>query len=256
MKKTQPKQAFTLIELLTVIAIIGILASILIPTVGRVRESARRSVDASNIRQIGQACLIYANDHREALPPKNLDPQTGLPTPGGGDSTTVIAFAGALAHGGGINDGNIWRSSSDSAGSVQYNGAPILEATGTPRNIRKGAGDFGTLDAISFVVVSGLRTSMPSTTPIALTRGLNPSAGEWLTQRNLSVYGSDGGHIVFMGGNVSFYKNTKGDDNKGIFIKASDGQRTHNVLESISSGSANFHALPVGPIQQKTPSTG
>jgi prepilin-type N-terminal cleavage/methylation domain-containing protein len=62
MKKKQPKQAFTLIELLTVIAIIGILASILIPTVGRVREAARRSVDASNIRQIGQLLPVRIMD--------------------------------------------------------------------------------------------------------------------------------------------------------------------------------------------------
>lgn len=53
---------FTLIELLTVIAIIGILAAIIIPTVGRVRESARSSVCQSNLRQIGMAVLMYANE--------------------------------------------------------------------------------------------------------------------------------------------------------------------------------------------------
>ncbi len=52
-------QAFTLIELLTVIAIIGILAAILIPVVGKVRESARTSTCISNLRQIGQACSLY-----------------------------------------------------------------------------------------------------------------------------------------------------------------------------------------------------
>jgi len=51
---------FTLIELLTVIAIIGILASILIPVVGRVRDSARAAVCASNLRQCGMGILILA----------------------------------------------------------------------------------------------------------------------------------------------------------------------------------------------------
>jgi prepilin-type N-terminal cleavage/methylation domain-containing protein/prepilin-type processing-associated H-X9-DG protein len=65
--------AFTLIELLTVIAIIGILAAILIPTVGRVRSSARTSQCASNLRQIGSATLLYANDNRGAFPRQRWD---------------------------------------------------------------------------------------------------------------------------------------------------------------------------------------
>jgi prepilin-type processing-associated H-X9-DG protein/prepilin-type N-terminal cleavage/methylation domain-containing protein len=56
--------AFTLIELLTVIAIIGILAAILIPTVGAVREKAKSTKCVSNLRQWGTAVISYANDSR------------------------------------------------------------------------------------------------------------------------------------------------------------------------------------------------
>ena len=60
--------AFTLIELLTVIAIIGILAAILIPVVGRVREGANQTQCRSNIRQIALATGVAAQDNKGRFP--------------------------------------------------------------------------------------------------------------------------------------------------------------------------------------------
>lgn len=61
---TRRASAFTLIELLTVLAIIGILAAIIIPTVSAVRETARNATCKSRIRQWGMAFTLYANDNR------------------------------------------------------------------------------------------------------------------------------------------------------------------------------------------------
>ena len=64
----RPVRAFTLIELLVVIAIIAILAAILFPVFSRAREKARQSSCASNLRQIGVAVTMYAQDYDEAYP--------------------------------------------------------------------------------------------------------------------------------------------------------------------------------------------
>lgn len=57
-------KAFTLIELLTVVAIIGILAAILIPVVGKVRQNARNAQCTGNLRGLAMAQLAYAGENQ------------------------------------------------------------------------------------------------------------------------------------------------------------------------------------------------
>lgn len=62
-------RGLTLIELLAVIAIIGVLASLIFVGAGRVRARLDQSTCANNMRMVGQSVLLYATDNRGRLPP-------------------------------------------------------------------------------------------------------------------------------------------------------------------------------------------
>jgi prepilin-type N-terminal cleavage/methylation domain-containing protein/prepilin-type processing-associated H-X9-DG protein len=69
-------RGFTLVELLVVVAIIGILVSILLPAVGRVRSQAKVTRCAANLRSMAGACLTYASANKRRYPGLAM-PQTG-----------------------------------------------------------------------------------------------------------------------------------------------------------------------------------
>ncbi|MFQ6131509.1 MAG: prepilin-type N-terminal cleavage/methylation domain-containing protein [Armatimonadota bacterium] len=68
LRRSNHGPGFTLIELLVVIAIIAVLAAILFPVFAQAREKARQASCLSNLKQLGMAMAMYADDHDEIMP--------------------------------------------------------------------------------------------------------------------------------------------------------------------------------------------
>ena len=78
--QSKNRSAFTLVELLVVIAIIAVLIAILLPVLGSVRERSNRIKCAANLRQLGTALYIYAADNKNNYPRTAQHPVENTPS--------------------------------------------------------------------------------------------------------------------------------------------------------------------------------
>lgn len=87
---TTPQRGFTLIELLVVIAIIGILATVIMASLGSARDSAQDARRASDLRQLQRAFELFANDNRGLFPASPTNTQVVNMNTGASNITPYI----------------------------------------------------------------------------------------------------------------------------------------------------------------------
>ena len=213
------QKAFTLIELLTVIAIIAVLTAVLIPTAGKAVHSARKAKASSNLRQIALAYMIYGNTQDK---PKSIN------------KNKLAEWAAELAEQVDFNDPKIWILKEDPLVEQSPHSFPqtiiaLLNEESHRWAIDRNFENF----PLSFAVANGLSTQAPqASTPIAWTRGLKAS-GQWapLTDHNPGVYGNQGGHIAFLDAHVSWYSELNSDNSLVHYLTR---KPTSNILQALS----------------------
>jgi prepilin-type N-terminal cleavage/methylation domain-containing protein len=183
------RRAFTLIEILAVVAIIGILAAILLPSIGRAMETARRLKDASNMRQIAIAYVSYVrdgHDRNEIAQCKN-----------------VHEFANVLAKHKYLATPEVYFSETDPLVASSHLKKPKVIGKASDGPWRPNA-DFMKFP-LSVVAIVNVSSNAPeTTTPILYTRGLDIDSGRW---KKDATYGEEGGFIAFLDGHVRFFHN-------------------------------------------------
>jgi prepilin-type N-terminal cleavage/methylation domain-containing protein/prepilin-type processing-associated H-X9-DG protein len=115
---------FTLIELLMVVAIVAVLASLLTPSLSRSKTKGVNAACVNNLRQLGIATRIYADENRERLPSAEIlptlpiDPRNPLPR-----ICDVLAPYAARTVGGSTNGATVFKCPADRAGRYAAEGS-------------------------------------------------------------------------------------------------------------------------------------
>lgn len=182
------KRPFTLIELLTVIAVIGILAAMLLPALSKARAKARDVSCKSMMKQYGYATVMYADDSNEYFPDIRtyLKPEYGFTTYfSGGSSTLPQAITRCPGDGGTEGLGRL--------GICTQGGVSVKVSIGGTSNLT----DSQTASSIGPVRMDQVRTSVLNKYPsrrCQWTDYQNQNADKSISGAGLSIgkkYGSD-----------------------------------------------------------------
>jgi prepilin-type N-terminal cleavage/methylation domain-containing protein len=227
--------AFTLIEIITVIAIIAVLLKIVLSAYAGIRQSAQKIDDSSHLKKIAAAWQEVAVERKKTSPFSDIKEfflylaSSGRNVPDGEIGNMKV---GDLL----LSDLSVYISSGDKYATKKYEIPYItFNSDGTFANreddpFGSGShndifGDHGAL--ISYCFVTNLPGSVPlDTTPLGFSRGLTRQ-GLW--DEKAGLYGSKGGYIVYADGHLKWF-----DGDKPVkLLKWDQSGYTSNILEAV-----------------------
>jgi prepilin-type N-terminal cleavage/methylation domain-containing protein len=222
----RPRPAFTLIELLTVIAIIGILAAVLFPGVQGVMTAAKRSSAQSQLVNIGKGYQTFTHQGFLFVRPGAWS----LAAPA--QAATISDYAAVLAYHAGLNEAELWYVGADPANETALFPKQVLEGEGDARQIStRMTSPSAENGYISWTAYSPTVRGADATTPLVWTRGLGTD-GKWDGAEG--VWGAAGGHIVFGDGHVVWVANTS-DPESQFVDRVTPGATTENWKRAVGS---------------------
>lgn len=218
MNRENCRSGFSLMELMVVLGILGMLAGLMVPAVGVVRERAQRAATAHQLRQLGLAVTTLK---AEKLRGKILEVRS------------LEEWIETLARKTEMNSSDLYLYPED----------PVLERYRgeVPERIAHPAGrhwrvvrNFNQLP-IGVAVVAGVSANASPETPLLWTRGLR-SDGRWAPENasRPGVYGQRGGYVVFMDGRVEFFENL--NEGEGKLVDYQTGEATGDISRALPPG--------------------
>ena len=229
-------KAFTLVEIIFVIAIVGVLASILLPGFQKIRKEAQKIEDVSHLKKIAEAYKIYIERFGRMITCSSVRISESLAWglafnngTGLGDPVEVVDKANCI-----LNDASVYISSGDkyaskvvqtNIGQVTSSGAYVWKNPWADNKEVLGCGQNTWL--FSYVLIGGISGECsPETTPVAFTRGLTDK-GTW--DKDYGLYGESGGYVAYLDGHVRWFDGKR----PARFLKPDKSGYSSNIADAV-----------------------
>jgi len=226
MKKQISKKAFTLVELLIVVGIIGVLAGLLFPVLGQISGTGAKVKSLNSAKQIASAWMNFTKTGQKVQRVT---------------ATDIWGWAEVLAKRADLNTAQLWILDNDPKVQDKLSESnvamPVVVANKVGDNNWTSNAEFKAFP-LSWAVANSTDPNAGASVPLLWTRGLRPN-GNW--DDEWGVFRKAGGHIAFADGRVEWFSSLKDDNTQQGLLTVFDGTvRTFNIGQAIRGGNQSI----------------